>query len=79
MQRLQGLLKTFARKPEMKADYLEFMGKIIDKGHASAIPSKEIPLPPGRSWYLPHFATYHKKNAPFASYLTQVASLKESH
>ena len=27
MQRLQGLLKTFARKPEMKADYLEFMAK----------------------------------------------------
>ena len=59
MQRLQGLLKTFARKPEMKADYLEFMGKIIDKGHASAIPSEEVPPPPGRSWYLPHFATYH--------------------
>ena len=59
MQRLQGLLKTFARKPEMKADYLEFMGKIIDKGHASAISSKEVPPSPGRSWYLPHFATYH--------------------
>ncbi|XP_068707799.1 uncharacterized protein [Montipora foliosa] len=59
MQRLQGLLKTFARKPEMKADYQEFMGRIIDKGHASAIPSKEVPSPPGRSWYLPHFATYH--------------------
>ena len=59
MQRLQGLLKTFAGKPEMKADYLEFMGKIIDKGHASAIPSEEVPPPPGRSWYLPHFATYH--------------------
>ena len=58
-QRLQGLLKTFARKPEMKADYLEFMGKIIDKGHASAIPSEEVPPPPGRSWYLPYFATYH--------------------
>ena len=59
MQRLQGLLKTFARKPEMKADYLEFMGKIIDKGHASAIPSEEAPPPPGRSWYLRHFATYY--------------------
>ena len=58
MQRL-GLLKTFAGKPEMKADYLEFMGKIIDKGHASAIPSEEVPPPPGRSWYLLHFATYH--------------------
>ena len=59
MQRLQGLLETFARKPKMKADYLEFIGKIIDKGHASAIPSKEVPPSPVRSWYLPHFATYH--------------------
>ena len=48
MQLLQGLLKTFSRKPEMKADYLEFMGKIIDKDHASAIPSKEVAPPPGR-------------------------------
>ena len=62
MQRLQGLLKTFARTLEMKADYLGFMGKIIDKGHASAIPSKEVPPPPGRSWYLAHFATYHNNN-----------------
>lgn len=27
MQCLQGLLKTFNRKPEMSSDYLEFMGK----------------------------------------------------
>ena len=59
LQRLQGLLKTFARKHEMKADYLEFMVKIIEKGLASAIPSKEGPPPSGRSWYLPYFATYH--------------------
>ena len=43
----------------MKADYLEFIGKIIDKGHALAISSKEVPPSPVRSWYLPHFATYH--------------------
>ena len=43
----------------MKADYLEFMGKIIEKGHASQVPRAEAPPPPGRSWYLPHFATYH--------------------
>ena len=42
----------------MKADYLKFMGKIIDKGHASAIPSEELLPPPGLSWYLPHFPTY---------------------
>ena len=59
MQRLQGLLKTSTRKPEMKADYLEFMGKIIEKGHASPVPWDDAPPHPGRSWYLLHFATYH--------------------
>ena len=59
MQRLQGLLKMFTRKPEMKTDYLEFMGKMIEKGHASPIPHDEAPPPTGRFWYLPHFATYH--------------------
>ena len=79
MQRLQGLLKTFARKPEMKADYLEFMGKIIDKGHASAIPSEEVPPPPGRSWYLRHLQLITIQSTPFALYLIPVASLKEFH
>ena len=59
MQRLQGLLKTSTRKPEMRADYLKFMGKIIEKSHASQLPSDEAPSPPGPSWYLPHFETYH--------------------
>ena len=43
----------------MKVDYLEFIGKIIEKGHASQVPLAEAPPPPGHSWYLPHFATYH--------------------
>ena len=59
MQCLQGLLKTFTRKPEIKADYLEFMRKIIEKVHASQVPRVEAPPPPGHYWYLPHFATYH--------------------
>ena len=76
MQRLQGLLKTFARKPEMRADYLEFMGKIIDQGHASAIPSKEVPPPPGRSWYLSRtLRLITIQSAPFASYLIPVCVL----
>ena len=47
MRRLQGLLKMFTRKPEIKADYLEFMGKIIEKGHASQVPRVEPHLPLG--------------------------------
>ncbi|KAL9976371.1 hypothetical protein ACROYT_G013666 [Oculina patagonica] len=59
MQRLQGLLKMFTRKPKMKAEYLEFMGKVIEKGHALSVPRDDDQPPPGRSWYLLHFVTYH--------------------
>lgn len=40
-------------------DYLEFMGKVIEKGHASPVPRDEVPPSVGRFWYLPHFAMYH--------------------
>ena len=41
----------------MAKDYVEFMEKIIKKGHASLVPIGEVtgPLQPGRVWYLPHF------------------------
>ena len=34
MNRLQSLLRTFKRKPQMEKDYLEFLGKVIKRGHA---------------------------------------------
>ena len=45
----------------MKRDYVEFMEKIISKGHASEIPATEIEAPSGQVWYLPHFGIYHPK------------------
>ena len=38
---------------------MEFMGKIIEKGHPPPVPRGDAPPPPGHSWYLPHFVTYH--------------------
>ena len=61
IQRLNSLLKTLGRKPQMKRDYVEFMEKIISKGHASEIPATEIEAPSGQVWYLPHFGIYHPK------------------
>ena len=82
MQRLQGLLKTFTRKPEMKADYLEFMGKIVGKGHASPIPRDEAPPPPpllvAPGIYRILLRTIIQ-SAPFALYSTLAASFKEFH
>jgi len=46
----------------MAKDYVEFMGNIIEKGHASPVPIEEITKPQsGRVWYLPHFGVYHPK------------------
>ena len=57
MKRLNGLLRTFKRKQQMEEDYVEFMSKMLDKGHAVPVPDEEIsPCEhSGRIWYLPHF------------------------
>ena len=60
VNRLNGLIRTLKRKPQMAKDYVEFMGKIIEKGHTSPVPIEEITKPQsGRVWYLPHFGVYH--------------------
>ncbi|XP_048580423.1 uncharacterized protein LOC116604791 [Nematostella vectensis] len=59
MSRLQNLTRSFARKPQLKTDYVEFMGKVLGKGHASPVPPDQIQAPPGRLFYLSHFPTYH--------------------
>ena len=62
-KRLNGLLRTFKRKPKMEKDYLEFMGKMLDKGHAVPVPDEEISSKQGsrQLWDLPHFGVYHPK------------------
>ena len=62
VNRLNGLIRTLKRKPQMANDYVEFMQKIIDKGHASPVPAEELTKPhSGQVWYLPHFGVYHRK------------------
>ena len=63
VKRLNGLLRTFKRKPQMEKDYVEFMLKMLDKGHAVPVPDEEISPSEhsGRIWYLPHFGVYHPK------------------
>ena len=47
----------------MEKDYVEFMSKMLDKGHAVPFPDEEISPSEhsGRIWYLPHFGVYHPK------------------
>ena len=62
LKRLNGLIRSLKRKPQMAKDYVEFMQKIIEKGHASPVPTKELTKSQsGKVWYLPHFGVYHPK------------------
>jgi len=47
----------------MKKDDLDFMEKILSKGHASPVPQEEVVSKnqSGKVWYLPHFRVYHPK------------------
>ena len=59
--RLNGLLRTLKRNPKMETEYLEFMEKVIDKGHASPVDQQNLQTKPGKLWYLPHFRVRHPK------------------
>ena len=61
--RLRSLLRSLGRKPQMKKDYLDFLGKVIEKGHAVPVPAADLDRDPdsGHIWYLPHFGVYHPR------------------
>ncbi len=63
--RLQSLLRSFKRRPQMEKDYFEFLGKVIARGHAELVPDvvaeKDGDVSTSNLWYLPHFGIYHPK------------------
>ena len=60
---LLALKRKLVIDEKAKKDYIEFMQKTFDRGHASQVPNDELQTPPGKVWYLPHFdiCSYHPK------------------
>ena len=63
MSRLQSLVRSFKRKPQMEKDYVEFLGKVIERGHAELVADRESSDNDNACnvWHLPHFGVYHPK------------------
>ncbi|XP_012819273.2 uncharacterized protein LOC105947440 [Xenopus tropicalis] len=58
LQRFRSLQRSFKVKPDMRQHFFEFMGKVIQNGHAEIAP----PLNPREEcWYLSPFGVYHPK------------------
>ena len=60
-QRLIGLKKKLESKDKYRADYVDFMTGIMDKGYARKIDSENLVMQQGKVWYLPHHGIYHPK------------------
>ncbi|XP_071950734.1 uncharacterized protein [Antedon mediterranea] len=56
LNRMQSLIRTLDKKPEMKAHYLAFMEKVFSKQHAELVEDESHDE---ECWYLPHFGVYH--------------------
>jgi len=60
---LNGLLRTFKRKPQVEKDYIEFLENVLNKDQARAVPKKEISAGGdfAQVWYVAHLGVYHPK------------------
>ena len=54
--RLKQLSRRFAIDPKYKEDYVTFMQKMIEEGHAEKAPEQRE-----TAWYIPHHGVYHPK------------------
>ena len=77
MGRLQSLLKSFRKNPQLEEDYFKFMGEVLKRDHARKSASPSIPpikdteikenlsryrFPPmQKGWIIPHFGVYHPR------------------
>ena len=61
LRRLLSLKRKLLGDEKVKADYLAFMQKNLDRGHASRVPTSQLHTQPGKVWYLPHFNVYHPR------------------
>ena len=62
--RMNNLLLSFKRKPQMEKDYFQFMKKPLKREHAITVPLNEgtkTTHESGNVWYLPHFGVYHPR------------------
>ena len=61
LRRLLSLKRKLLGDEKVKADYLAFMQKNLERGHASRVPTSQLHTQPGKVWYLPHFNVYHPR------------------
>ena len=59
LRRLLSLKRRLLNYTKLKDDYLTFMKKTLDNGHASQVPVDQLQTTKGKAWYLPHFHVYH--------------------
>ncbi|XP_047741664.1 uncharacterized protein LOC125179586 [Hyalella azteca] len=61
LKRFKASLSKFRRNPNFYAEYQDFMDLMVKNDFAEKVPVYELETQPGKCWYLPHHAVYHKQ------------------
>ncbi|XP_032232082.2 uncharacterized protein LOC116614782 isoform X1 [Nematostella vectensis] len=61
LHRLLSLKRKLLGNDKLRNDYIAFMKKVIDRGHASRVPVDQLRTSPGKVWFLPHFNVQHPR------------------
>ena len=61
LRRLLSLKRRLLNDSNLKEDYLAFMKKTLDNGHASRVLDDQLSTEKGKAWFLPHFNVYHPR------------------
>lgn len=59
LRRLLSLKRRLLNDNKLKDDYIAFMKKTLNNGHASRVLVDQLTTAKCQAWYLPHFHVYH--------------------
>lgn len=62
VQRLKAMERRFARDPEFKRMYGDFMAEYLNLGHMECIPDDEVNVAPEKCFYLPHHGVMRQES-----------------
>jgi hypothetical protein len=57
--RMKSLRRKLVNNPDIHQKYSEFMGKLLEKGHAQKLSPEESEVHGQRTWFLPHHSVVH--------------------
>ena len=61
LKRLMSSSRRLKKDPELHNEYKQFMNLMLQSGFSEEVPTSQLRVPTGKTWYLFHFSVRHKQ------------------